>query len=114
VPSSVAARLARLERAEERRELEYWTGVLSDAYEFDAGEMREVLVRAIAACKRCATFGDDTPRRAACIVRELDLGIEPAAMVAHLERWAECRARGLSDEEIVRLHAAGEGEAECG
>jgi hypothetical protein len=105
VPASIAARLARLEQAEERRELEYWTGVLSVAYELDAGEVREVLIRAIAACKRCERHGDDTLRRSACIVRELDLGIEPAAMIAHLGRWAECRARGLSDEQIVRLHA---------
>jgi hypothetical protein len=114
VPASVAARLARLERVEERHELEYWTGVLSETYQVDAGRVRDILIRAIAACKRCATFGDDTPRRAACVVRELDLGIEPAAMVVHLERWAECRARGLTDEAIVRLHAAGEWEAADG
>jgi hypothetical protein len=103
--AGIESRLAKLEQAEERRDLEHWTGVLAAAYELDAGEVREVLIRAIAACKRCAAFGDDTPRRAACIVAELDLGIEPAAMVAHLGRWAECRARGLSDEQIVRLHA---------
>jgi hypothetical protein len=60
MPPTIGARLARLEEAEERRDLAYWAPLFAAAYGINAAEARDVLARATAACKRCATFGDDT------------------------------------------------------
>ena len=101
--ASVAARLRKLEEAEEAHEVERWSALLAEAYEIDLHEAQEILERAVIACKQCASFGGDSLRRAACMVRVLDLDVEPAVLRGRLAQLTELRAGGMTDEELVRF-----------
>ena len=107
VASSVETRLARLEEAEHRRELEHRAAVLADAYGEDLETARRTVARAAEACRRCAGIAD--PRAAAaCIAREMGHDDESAAdeLLALAEELAEGMTGGMTFEQFVRRRAA--------
>lgn len=109
MPVSIAARLARLEQAEERRTLERRAAVVVSVYGCERELAWDIVVRSDAACRKCAAIGGDERAQAICIARELgheDAEATAEEYLASLERIARRRSGGLGNEEILRLMCA--------
>ena len=109
MPAGLAARLTRLEAAEERREPELRAATIVAAYGSSWAAAWEIVLRADAACRRCAALGGDERERAICVARELgheDPVATAEEYLARARRMGEEIAAGLSVEQSVQRRAA--------
>jgi hypothetical protein len=110
MPASLEARLARLEEAEQRRELEQRARVLSDVLGTEYAAALAIVERVNGAYRSCVRLSDDPRAVSLCMARHLGEDDEKAEeMLALAERIAEDAAAGLTFEQIVRREEARRG-----
>jgi hypothetical protein len=107
VPASIAARLARLEGAEHRRELEGRAAGLAKGFDMQPAEALAIVERVDEAYRQCARLGGDVRAVSRCMARRL--GDDDAAadeLLDLAERIAEDSEAGLTYVQIVRREGA--------
>jgi hypothetical protein len=105
--TSIETRLARLEEAEQRRELEHRARVLSDVLGTEYAAALETVERVNEAYRSCVRLSDDPRAVSLCMAQHLGEDDEKAEeMLALAGRIAEDAAAGLTYEQIVRREAA--------